>query len=140
MRLLIIRDYIRMHIYALMSGQLVLYVGKAVDPRNREYQHRSKHNTTASRHIPSYTEWNMKLLEECPIDVSRLREQYWMDELKPLYNELNAVARQSKNERVKEYQASDAFKNKKNTEEYKARRRETQRKYRAEKKAEKTRH
>ena len=107
-----------MHIYALMSGQLVLYVGKTADPKEREYMHRSKHNTSGSRHIPPYTDWNMKLLEKCSTELSKLREQYWMDQLKPLYNEKNA------------------YKKKISIEEYKAYNREAQKRHQAKKKAE----
>ena len=116
-----------MHIYALMSGQLVLYVGRTVNPKQREYRHRSKGNhTSGSRHIPLYTDWNMKLLEECSTELSKLREQYWMDELKPLYNEVNAVNRLSNSERVRAYRATEEFKTKRN---------EAQRKNRAKKRA-----
>ena len=77
----------------------------------------------------------MKLLEDCSTELSKLREQYWMDELKPLYNEMKAFNPLSKNERVRAYQATDAYKKLMNTEEFKARTRKARIKHRAKKRA-----
>ena len=70
-----------------MCDQLVLYVGQTIKTLNqRAWRHRSKSNDTASRHIPEYTDWEIKLLEECNDDVGTAREQYYYDILKPFYN------------------------------------------------------
>jgi hypothetical protein len=54
----------------------------------REWQHRHvSGNSSGSRNIPSECEWVMKLLEECNADNRYMKEQYWFDTLKPLYNE-----------------------------------------------------
>ena len=74
-------------IYALMSGQLVLYVGKTKTTlRDREINHRSKSNTSYSKYIPEYTDWVMTLLEECTEECGTERELYYYNILKPLYN------------------------------------------------------
>jgi predicted GIY-YIG superfamily endonuclease len=124
-----------MFIYTLVSGQLILYIGKTVNLERRRCKHRSKFNTTSSRHIPSYIDWEIKLLEECSTDASNLREQYWIDELKPFYNEVKAYNHLSQIERVKEYQATEEYKKKISTEEYRAYNREAQRKHQAKKRA-----
>ena len=74
-------------IYALMSGQLVLYVGQTrchLNKRRRE--HECKTNTSSSRDIPDYVDWDIQLLEECPPSSRKIRERYWYETLKPLYN------------------------------------------------------
>ena len=76
-----------MFIYGLYSGQLVLYVGKTnVSLKSREANHRTPSNKTSSRYIPPYIDWEIKLIEECKESDGALREQYWYDTLKPLYN------------------------------------------------------
>jgi hypothetical protein len=80
------------HIYALVSGQLVLYVGKTIRTlKRRETQHRSKGNNTYSRYIPDYIDWTIKLLETVPNDQARIKEQYYYDTLKPLYNQYKPI-------------------------------------------------
>ena len=75
------------NIYAIMSGQLCLYVGKTtLTLRVRKRQHRSRSNTAGSKDIPSDFEWEMCLLEECPISQTCEREYYWWKKLVPLYN------------------------------------------------------
>ena len=75
-------------IYALMSGQVVLYVGQTIQTlKKREYGHRCKVNEASSKHIPDYIDWTMELLEECDEASKTIREQYYYDTLKPLYNE-----------------------------------------------------
>ena len=93
-------------IYALMSGQLVLYIGSTIRTlKKRENGHRCKKwNTTGSRHIPFDCEWNIVLLEECLKSEMRVREQHYYDTLKPLYNEHKAFNSLSQVERVQEYQ------------------------------------
>lgn len=91
-------------IYALMSGQLVLYVGKTTQIlKVRERNHRLG-NGTSSKNIPYYIDWTMKLLEEVPDDQGVTKEQYYYDILKPLYNRCRP------GQSVKEYQSTDAFK------------------------------
>jgi hypothetical protein len=74
-------------IYALMSGQLVLYVGQTRSHLNkRRREHQCKTNTSSSREIPEHIEWEIQLLEECSSESSNARERYWYESLKPLYN------------------------------------------------------
>ena len=121
-------------VYALMSGQQCLYVGHTIQTlQQRIYKHRYISNTCGSKNIPADVAWTAKLLEKCSKDVSRVREQHWIDELKPLYNKVKAYNPLSQPERVKEYQASEEYKKKISTEEYKAYNREAQRKHRAKK-------
>ena len=76
-----------MFIYGLYSGQLVLYIGKTiVSLKARATNHRSTCNKTSSRYIPPYIDWEIRLIEECQDAQGTLREQYWYDTLKPLYN------------------------------------------------------
>jgi len=74
-------------IYALISGQLVLYVGKTTQTlTQRMSEHRSKSNKTWSRYIPEYTDWVITLLEECTEKNGTERERHYYNILKPLYN------------------------------------------------------
>jgi len=74
-------------IYELVSGQLCLYIGRTSQSlKERERKHRRQDNTSSSRYIPEYTDWEMKLIEECDESVSPEREYYWYDIKKPLYN------------------------------------------------------
>lgn len=91
-------------IYALVSGQLVLYVGKTTNLKHREWQHRYRGNTCSSKDIPSYIDWSIKILEEVPNEQATSKEQYYYDTLKPLYN------KQRPKQSLKEYQQTDAFK------------------------------
>lgn len=76
-----------MFIYGLYAGQLVLYIGKTTGSlKRRKRDHRSKGNTASSKHIPPYIDWELRLIEECEVAQGTLREQYWFDILKPLYN------------------------------------------------------
>ena len=125
-------------IYALVSGQLVLYVGKTTRTlKQREANHRSSGNDASSKHIPDYIDWTIKLLEEVANDQDVIKEQYYFDILKPLYNRcrpgqsVQESQKQSNKKRMhlivernKEYQQTDAYK-------------EYQRQYRERKKSEK---
>jgi transketolase C-terminal domain/subunit len=94
-------------IYELVSDQLCLYVGKTgVSLGERASRHRCKGNTTFSRHIPDYTEWDIKLIEECDDAVATEREQYWYDTKKPLYNYKRPG--QTEKERNKRYRQTEA--------------------------------
>jgi hypothetical protein len=74
-------------IYALMSGELVLYVGKTmVSLKERERRHRTKSNDTCSRYIPKDCEWEMVHVDDVPDDEGVKWEQYYYDTLDPLYN------------------------------------------------------
>ena len=113
-----------------MWGQLVLYVGQTIQTlRKREYKHRCKGNKTCSKYIPKDIDWEIKLLEECENDIATMREQYYYDTLKPFYNRCRPYNGLTQNERVKEYQQTEAYKQKIKTEEYKRYNREAQRKF-----------
>ena len=71
-------------IYALIDSGLVLYVGKTIDIKERERQHRGGRDSSGSRDIPKYFDWVMIQLEEC--DIWTHRERFWYDKLNPLYN------------------------------------------------------
>ena len=76
-----------MKIYALVSGQLVLYVGKTtMELKQREASHRTPSNTASSKNIPNHIDWKIILLDEVEEDESVMWEQLYYDELMPLYN------------------------------------------------------
>ena len=76
-----------MYIYALVSGQLILYVGKSKNLKLREEYHRSKkYNDCGSKDIPDYIDWEMIKLESVTEDIANIKERYYYDTLKPLYN------------------------------------------------------
>ena len=76
-----------MYIYALVSGELILYVGKSKYLKLREKFHRSKrYNDCGSREIPDYIDWKMIKLEKVTEDIANIRERYYYDTLNPLYN------------------------------------------------------
>ena len=92
-------------VYALMDEGLVLYVGSTIQIlKERKWVHRSKGNDCSSRHIPKDCEWVMTLLESCSVEEMIMREQYYYDTLKPLYNERRP------GQTWKEYKQSDAYK------------------------------
>jgi len=94
-------------IYAIVSGQLVLYVGKTVQSlKQRECEHRHKNNSASTKYIPGYIDWTIKLLEEVPNNQGVLKEQYYYDTLKPLYNTYRPGNIQ------KELRKSDSYKEK----------------------------
>ena len=92
------------YIYALVSGQLILYIGKTKNIKKRENEHRSKGNDCTSKNIPEYIDWEIKLLEEVPEDQGITKEQYYYDTLKPLYNKCRP------GQSMKEYNQSEARK------------------------------
>jgi predicted GIY-YIG superfamily endonuclease len=96
------------HIYALVSGQLVLYVGKTNDVNRREGEHRSKNEKTHSKYIPDYIDWTLRVLQTVPKDKEIVKEQYYYDTLKPLYN--NRRPGQTKKEISKKYNQTEAGK------------------------------
>ena len=96
------------YIYALMSGQLVLYVGQTKRLKRREWEHRNKKGCSCSKYIPDYMEWTMKILEETTDTLGIQREQYFYDTLKPLYNRQRPG--QTKKEYCKIYAQTDTRK------------------------------
>ena len=82
------QDFRLSRIYAIMSDQLVLYIGKTtMTLRKRSFQHRAPNNKAGTRHIPKDQPWTMTELEVCDQSNIRARESYWINKLKPLYNE-----------------------------------------------------
>ena len=77
-----------LRIYALMYGQLVLYVGRTLQTlQERNRAHTAANNYTHSRYIPEHCRpWEIKLLEDCDDGFAVVREQYYYDTLTPLYN------------------------------------------------------
>jgi hypothetical protein len=76
-----------MKIYALIWGELVLYVGQTnASLKVRASKHRTPSNQTCSRYIPKYMDWDIVLLDEVPDEDGAKWEQYYYDELMPLYN------------------------------------------------------
>ena len=97
-------------IYALVSGQLILYVGKTIQPLNdRKIKHKyKKTNTSGSKHIPDYIDWTITLLEEVPDEQGAIKEQYYIDTLKPFYNQRNVIF--DKKEHNKLYHSLEGYK------------------------------
>lgn len=76
-----------MKIYALAWGNLILYVGQTnASLKQREASHRCPSNTACSKYIPDYMDWEIILLDEVPDEEATKWEQYYYDELMPLYN------------------------------------------------------
>lgn len=115
------------HIYALVSGQLILYVGKTGNMKKREIQHRCKTNTSHSRYIPEYIDWTIRLLETVTDDQGTVKEQHYYDTLKPFYN--NKRPGQTNQEYKKKYNQSEACKESQKKYNQSEVRKETQRKY-----------
>jgi hypothetical protein len=96
-------------IYALVEGNLILYVGKTTTSlKRREKYHRAKSNTSHSRYIPEHCEWEIVEIGEYPDDEEVLWEQFWYDTLDPLYNKCRpgqTTAEYKQTEKVKKSQA-----------------------------------
>ena len=77
-----------MRIYALVSDEEVLYVGKTIRHlRDRKAKHNCPTaNSTGSRNIPKDIAWDIMLLEEVPDDQGKEYERYYIDFLQPRYN------------------------------------------------------
>ena len=74
-------------IYALVSGEEVLYVGQTVRTlEERAWGHRKSSNRCNSKNIPTDMQWEMQLLEECEGENATARERHFIETLKPLYN------------------------------------------------------
>ena len=96
-------------VYALVEGNLILYVGKTIrDLKRRARFHRAKYDQTHSRYIPEHCEWEMVEIGEYPDDEGTLWEQFWYDTLDPLYNSQRpgqTSAEYMQTEKVKKSQA-----------------------------------
>ena len=100
-----------MRIYALMWGELVLYVGKTIiSLKDRARTHKNEGNTTCSKYIPKYIDWEIVLLDEVPNDEGLKWEQYYYDTLMPLYNYKRPG--QTKKEYAKEWRKTEHAKEK----------------------------
>ena len=77
----------KMRIYALMSGQLVLYVGKTTQSLSQRAAGHRCHKTCSSSRIPKECEWKIVLLREVPDTEGGVWERHYYDTLHPLYNE-----------------------------------------------------
>ena len=75
-------------IYALVSGEEVLYVGQTIQTlKRRASEHRSAGNQTGSRNIPPDVQWEIKLLEECEENAT-VRERHYVETFNPPYNKI----------------------------------------------------
>lgn len=86
-------------IYALVCGDLILYVGQTKHPKQRSNDHKKKNSGVGSGDIPVHIDWEMRILEECQHSDRLYRERYWYDLLKPLYNK--RVPGKTKEEHIK---------------------------------------
>ena len=77
-----------MRIYALVSDEEVLYVGKTTRSLNkRAIEHKcDKTNTTGSKFIPKDIVWDIKLLEEVLDKQGTEYERFYVEYLEPKYN------------------------------------------------------
>ena len=76
-----------MKIYALVWGNLILYVGQTnASLKDRETCHRAPTSTAYSKYIPDYMDWEIVLVDNVPNDEATYWERYYYDELMPLYN------------------------------------------------------
>jgi hypothetical protein len=88
-----------------MWGELVLYVGKTIQSlKERATSHRTRSNKACSKYIPDYMDWEIVLVDEVPLGEGIKWEQYYYDELMPLYNRCRP------DQDTKEYQKSDKYK------------------------------
>jgi hypothetical protein len=85
-------------VYKITSDNLVLYVGQSKQLNNRISKHKSfiknpdskwnihkKLYDTINTQYPNYT---ISIIEECSVDKLIERENYWINELKPILNTL----------------------------------------------------
>jgi hypothetical protein len=87
-------------VYALMWGQLCLYVGSTIQTlKKREYKHRYRTD------IPDYMDWTMVVIESCSADTRRVREQFFYETMHPLYNQVRPHNSMPHIDRVKDYQS-----------------------------------
>jgi hypothetical protein len=93
--------------------------------KEREQYHRYKSNASGSKDIPKNCEWRIVLIEECAIDMKIVREQFYYDKLKPLYNLRNPKTD------TKEYQKKYSASHKEEKKAYDATRKEQRKAYKA---------
>jgi hypothetical protein len=85
-------------VYKITSGDLVLYIGQSKGLLSRISRHKSliknpnckgikqkKLYDTINTQYPNYT---ISIIEECSVDKLIERENYWINELKPILNTL----------------------------------------------------
>lgn len=78
---------IRMKIYALVSEDIVWYVGQTSQTlRQRKFGHTCKTNRTSSKNIPVGVKWDIILLEETDDNISTDTERFYIDFLNPVCN------------------------------------------------------
>ena len=100
-------------IYALVSGELVWYVGSTTNLAKRKHNHKKKYaRGIGSDLIPSEFEWELKVLEKCSMEDRYMREQYHYDTLMPLLNQQRPG--QTANERARALYHSDPDKSRAN--------------------------
>ena len=77
-----------MRIYALVSDEEVLYVGKTVGLlSSRKSKHKcATANKTGSKNIPKDIAWDIELLEEVPDEQAEEYERHYIELLEPSYN------------------------------------------------------
>ena len=76
------------YIYALMSGQLVLYIGQTSNYSKRFTQHYRRKSSCGSKEIPADMKIDYLIIECCYEDChANIREAYYINLLNPLYNE-----------------------------------------------------
>ena len=77
-------------VYALMWGDLVLYVGSTIlTLHERKMHHTQRSNKVGSKKIPSYMDWEiveLEIVDSADRRVLRYREHYHYNKLHPLYN------------------------------------------------------
>jgi hypothetical protein len=102
-----------MRIYALVYEGLILYVGKTTTSlKERLRCHKKPSNPTTSRYIPTYMEYDIKLLEECSDEQGVEREQHWYDTLMPFYNNKRpgGISSEERKKRMRAFNASESHK------------------------------
>ena len=72
-------------IYCLASEDEVLYVGRTVDLKRREGNHRNNPGNCYTRFIPEGTKWEMICLEEVAEEHAFDAEGFYYQFLKPKY-------------------------------------------------------
>lgn len=74
-----------MKIYALMTGDLVLYVGRTNKSlKDRAICHKTPSNKAYSKYITD--DWEIVLLDKVPDEEGAKWERHYYDTLDPLYN------------------------------------------------------
>lgn len=76
------------YVYALMTDDVVWYVGRTDCPTWRASKHRSlnKYNKCGSKYISKEYQWKMVILQKCKDSEGLKLEQYYYDSLNPFYN------------------------------------------------------